>query len=158
MLTGDYEISLKQSGLMPTQPNFFWEFKPTSLEKPFITNTHYQQEMPWDNLPRKLRSQLGIVGSQNPILHLAPIDIFLNHLRGTQGLRIYQQNDLRNTFMKGVTFLKTTGICSFPGSPFLLSLFHHKFQSKLNCKDLLFYEKSNFLFNLFALKVIISNK
>ena len=101
----------------------------------------------------------GDHGITNLILYLTPTGIVFNYLRNTQRLRIYQQDDLRKTFTKEVNILKTTGACSFHGSPFLLSLFHHKSQSKLNCKDLFFLKSQFFFFfNLFALTVIISNK
>ena len=81
----------------------------------------------------------GDNGITNLILYLAPTGIVFNYLRNTQRLCTYQQDDMRKTFMKEVNLLKTTGVCSFLGSPFLLSLFHHKSQSKLNCKDLSFF-------------------
>ena len=37
----------------------------------------------------------GDNGITNPILYLAPTKIVSNYMRNTQGLRIYQQNDLR---------------------------------------------------------------
>ena len=88
----------------------------------------------------------GDNGITNLIPYLAPTCIIFNYLRNTQKLHTYQQDDLRKTFMKEVNLLKTTGVCLFLGSPFLLSLFHHKSQSKLNCKDLSFFLKSQFCF------------
>ena len=93
----------------------------------------------------------GDNGITNPILYLAPIGIVFNYLRNTRRLRTYQQDDLRKTFTKEVNIIKKTGVCSFQGSPFFLSLFHHKSQSKLNCKDVFLFEKSILFFLIFLL-------
>ena len=99
------------------------------------------------NLKSKANQDLvGDHGITNLILYLTPTGIVFNYLRNTQRLRIYQQDDLRKIFTKEVNILKTTRVFSFQGSPFLLSLFHHKSQSKLNCKDFLSFLKSQFCF------------